>query len=153
MFCGTLAEVRQNIARFGAPAVCDFVPGFFADSLPQVTQPVAFAFLDVDLPASFQDCLRSLWPRLVEGGLIYVDDVGCMDLVQIFFDDGWWQQEIGCKAPGLVGSGCGLPLHPVYSNIGYTRKASPVDATRWQPAPDLAYPTREHKTSKREEPR
>lgn len=141
MFSGALAEVQQNLARFGALAVCDFVPGFFADSLPQITQPVAFAFLDVDLPASFQDCLRVLWPRLVEGGLIYVDDVGCMDVVQLFFDDAWWQWEIGCKAPGLVGSGCGLPLHPVFTNIGYTRKPAPTDATRWRQAPDLYYPT------------
>jgi len=143
MFTGTLAEVQQNIARFGALAVCDFVPGFFADSLPQVTQPVVFAFLDVDLPTSFQDCLRALWPRLAAEGLIYVDDIGCMELVQIFFDDEWWQREIGCNAPGIVGSGCGLPLHPVYSNIGYTRKRSAVDGAqstmRWRRSPHLSY--------------
>jgi hypothetical protein len=145
MFSGALTEVQQNIARFGALDVCDFVPGFFADSLPQVQQPIAFAFLDVDLPASFHDCLRHLWPQLVNDGVIYVDDVGCLDLCQIFFDEAWWQQELGCPAPGLVGAGCGLPLHPVYSNIGYTRKL-PANAIkeasrRWRQAPYLVYPT------------
>lgn len=155
MFSGALAEVQQNIARFGALEVCDFIPGFFADSLHQVRQPIAFAFLDVDLPASFHDCLRHLWPQIVNDGVIYVDDVGCLDLCQIFFDEAWWQRELGCPAPGLVGAGCGLPLHPIYSNIGYTRKL-PTTAIneashRWRKTPYLVYPTESTASPSRQE--
>lgn len=154
MFCGTLAEVQQNIARFGALAVCDFVPGLFADALPQVTQPVVFAFLDVDLRTSFQDCLRVLWPQVVENGLLYVDDVGCLEIVRIFFDDAWWESIIGCRAPGLIGAGCGLPLHPVYSNIGYTRKMTAdltTPATQWRRSAHLLYPDAKPRAHYREE--
>lgn len=146
MFSGALGEVQQNIGRFGALEVCEFIPGFFADSLHQVQQPIAFAFLDVDLPSSFRDCLRQLWPHLIADGALYVDDVGCLDLAQLFFDENWWQRELGCPAPGLVGAGCGLPLHPVYSNVGYTRKLAATTRQQghptWRRAPYLSYPTK-----------
>ncbi len=140
MFAGSLAEVRANITAHGAIEVCRFVPGLFAESLAALDEPIAFAFLDVDLPASFADCLRRIWPLLVSDGAIYIDDVGCMDVARVFFDDGWWRQHLGCPAPGMVGSGCGLPIRPDYSNIGYVRKLPPLEARQWRRHPALYYP-------------
>jgi hypothetical protein len=140
MFAGPLAEVRANITTYGAIEVCRFVPGLFAESLVALAEPVAFAFLDVDLPASFRDCLRTIWPLLVSDGAIYIDDVGCMDVASVFFDHAWWQQQLGCPAPGMVGSGCGLPIRPDASNIGYVRKPAPFEAARWRRHPALHYP-------------
>jgi hypothetical protein len=140
MFYGSLAEVQANVNDLGRLEICDFVPGLFAESLNELNQPLVFAFLDVDLPFSFQDCLRPIWPLLVDNGVIYVDDVGCMNVVKVFFDDGWWQQHLGCPAPGLVGSGCGLPISPRYSNIGYVRKLLTFHPDQWQQDPDLCYP-------------
>lgn len=140
MFCGTLAEVQANIEALGKLHVCVPVPGLFSESLKGLARPIVFAFLDVDLPSSFRDCLSAIWPLLVEGGAIYVDDVGCMNVVSVFFDDLWWQRHLGCPAPGLVGSGCGLPISLHRSNLGYVRKLPPLDPNRWQRDPDLHYP-------------
>lgn len=141
MFTGALDEVRENIGRYGALEVCDFVPGFFADSLHTLRGPIVFAFLDVDLAASTRDCLRGIWPLLVENGLLYCDDAGDLDVVKVYFDDVWWRQNLGCAAPGLVGSGCGLPLRPGFSSLGYTRKVTAFRSEEWRRAPFLHYPS------------
>ena len=140
MFCGRMEEVRENLARHGALSVCDFVPGFFCDSLPAIKDPVVFAFLDVDLESSTRDCLRSLWPLLAEGCAIYCDDAADLDVVKVYFDETWWQDTLNCSAPGLVGSGCGLPLSPRFSTIGYTRKLTRFVESDWRRAPFLDYP-------------
>lgn len=140
MFCGRLEEVRENVKRSGALEVCVFVPGYFSESLKALKDPVAFAFLDVDLVSSTQDCLRHLWPLLIEGREIYTDDAGDLAVVQVFFDDRWWRENLGCPAPGYVGSGCGLPLNPTASSLGYTRKLSQFKADQWARAPHLYYP-------------
>lgn len=137
MFAGGLAEVQATLRAHGRPEVCAFVPGLFAESLRDWDRPVAFAFLDVDLPSSFRDCLRALWPHLAEGGAIYADDVGCMSVAQVFFDEAWWREALGCGAPGLVGSGCGLPISAYASNIGYVRKLPPFSPAGWRRDPDL----------------
>jgi hypothetical protein len=140
MFCGRLDEVRENIRRFGDFQVCDLIPGFFSDSLKALRNPLVFAFLDVDLVSSTQDCLRYIWPLLVEGGAIYTDDAGDMDVVRVFFDEAWWRRNLQCASPGYIGSGCGLPLNPHYSSLGYTRRLSEFRPKQWQKASHLYYP-------------
>jgi O-methyltransferase len=140
MFCGTLEEVQRNVTRFGAPESCTYVRGFFADSLKTLRDPIALAFLDVDLVSSTRECLQYIWPRLVEGSAVYTDDAGDLDVVRVFFDDGWWKATLGCASPGYVGSGCGLPLNPRASSLGYTRKLSHFDPRQWAKASHLFYP-------------
>jgi len=140
MFAGALEEVRHNIERCGDVGVCEFVPGFFAESLPTLREPLVFAFLDVDLVSSTRDCLKYIWPLLVEDGLVYTDDAGDMPVSRVYFDDAWWQDALGCPAPGLVGAGCGLPLNPQASSLGYTRKTTHFDPAKWKRASFLHYP-------------
>lgn len=122
MYTARLEQVKENIARFGDLSVCRFVPGFFSDSLKALTEPLVFAFLDVDLASSVRDCVKHIWPFLVDEGAIYTDDSCDIEVARVWSDDAWWQREIGEKAPGYVGSGCGLPLSPNYSSLGYARK-------------------------------
>jgi hypothetical protein len=122
MYDGSLEEVKDNIAHYGDVSVCQFLPGLFSQSLKMLTDPIVFAFIDVDLAGSMRDCIKNIWPLLVEGGLVYTDDSCDMEVVRVWFDDEWWQQEIGCRAPGYVGSGCGLPLSFAFSSLGYARK-------------------------------
>lgn len=140
MFAGTLEEVQEHVRRFGAPEVCDYIAGFFAESLRALRDPVAFAFVDVDLVDSTRDCLRAIWPLLAEDGLIYTDDAGDLEVVKVYFDEPWWQAELGCPAPGMVGSGCGLPLSPAYSSLGYTRKITAFREEAWRRVGFLHYP-------------
>ena len=122
MYASRLEEVKENITHYGDISVCQFTPGFFSESLKTLTEPIVFAFLDVDLAGSMRDCVKYIWPLLVEGGLVHTDDSCDMEVVRVWFDNEWWQHEIGCRAPGYVGSGCGLPLSPDFSSLGYARK-------------------------------
>jgi len=140
MYCGKLEEVKENIRKVGALEACEFVPGFFSESLKALSRSVVFAFLDVDLVSSTQDCLRYIWPLLVEGGKIYTDDAGDLDVVRVFFDEAWWQENLHCSSPGYVGSGCGLPMNFKYSSLGYTRKLSEFNPEMWRRASHLYYP-------------
>lgn len=122
MYEGRLEEVKANIERCGDLSVCRFLPGFFSESLVGLRDPVAFAFLDVDLASSMRDCLKHIWPLLAEGSAVYTDDSCDMEVVRLWFDEQWWQRELGEHAPGYVGSGCGLPINPDYTPLGYARK-------------------------------
>ena len=140
MFAGNQEEVSANIERFGALEVCEFVSGFFGTSLSHMDSPLVCVFLDVDLEQSTRDCLAHLWPLLVDGAAVYTDDAGDLDVVRVFFDDPWWKETLGCPAPGYVGSGCGLPLNPEHSSLGYARKHVAFRPEEWRRAPFLHYP-------------
>ncbi|MHB1033409.1 MAG: class I SAM-dependent methyltransferase [Pirellulales bacterium] len=123
-------KVQRNIRKFGDIGVCEFVPGLSSESLQALSGSFAFAFLDVKLIDSMKDCLRFIWPLMADGGVIYSNDAAHMDIVHLFFDDSWWQEVLHEPAPGLVGSGCGLPLGPKGSTLSYVRK-SPQPDSRW----------------------
>ena len=146
MFRGTLDEVRANIRDYGALDVCDFVPGLFADTLPALHQPLVCAFLDVDLVSSNETCLRAIWPLLAEHCAVYTDDAGNMAVARLFFHDNWWQANVGCAAPGLIGAGSGLPLMPNWSPLGYARKTSSFDPKQWRRVSYLYYPDEQPET-------
>jgi O-methyltransferase len=126
MYAGGLDEVRANVTRYGRIEQCTFVPGLFADTLPQLKSQFVLAFLDVDLTSSMQDCIGHLWPRLVDGGVVYTDDSCDMEVIRVWFDDAWWRQHLGQRAPGYVGTGCGLPMSVAGSSLGYVRKLADV---------------------------
>jgi O-methyltransferase len=138
MYAGNLEEVRSNIARYGELEACRFVPGFYAESLRELRDPIVFAFLDVDLLTSTQECLKAIWPLLREGGLIYTDDSCDVEVVRIWFDGPWWQQELGEPAPGYVGSGCGL-YSPTLVSLGYARRVTRPEESYGR-VPWLRYP-------------
>ncbi len=122
MYASPLEEVRANITKYGSIKVCQFIEGFYKDSLKQLSSPIAFAFLDVDLASSLRDCIQSIWPLLIDGGKIYTDDSCDMEVVKVWFDETWWLFELGVHAPGYVGSGCGLALSTTFSSLGYATK-------------------------------
>lgn len=124
MYDGTLSEVKKNIREYGYIKSCEFVKGFYDQSLKKLKKPLVFAFLDVDLRVSLQDSVKYIWPLLVEGSYIYTDDSCDMDVVKLWFDENWWKKNLNQKAPGYVGSGCGLPINPDFSSLGYIRKIS-----------------------------
>ena len=132
---GTLAEVRSNIARHGAIDRCSFVPGYFEKTLPQLQQPVALAFCDVDLADSLRTCLKCLWPRLVDGGVLFTHEAIQREIFSVFNDQEWWSEELNCAPPGLVGGGSGIGLYPTDqgyygSCLGYTVKSPQINWAR-----------------------
>ena len=135
MFYGSLENVKENVEKFGDIQSCSFLKGFYSESLVNLKDPIVLAFMDVDLVSSTRDCLKYIWPLLVESGEIITDDAGDLDVVKIFFDDPWWAQNLQTVSPGFVGSGSGLL--PCYPSLGYTKKTSLKNLKK---VPHLYYP-------------
>ena len=113
-YLGTLDEVESNIRRYGAIECCEFVKGWFEDTLPKLDSPILLAFLDVDLEASLHTCVKHIWPTLVDQGYIFTDEAVGINYVALFYSEKWWRKYFNRTPPGLIGAGTGLPLGGYY---------------------------------------
>jgi O-methyltransferase len=113
-YCGTLDEVTRAIRRYGAIECCEFVKGWFQDTLPHLRTPVLLAFLDVDLEASLETCVRHVWPNLTDKGYIFIDEAVGLDYCSLFWSERYWLTHFQRTPPGLIGAGVGLPLGEYY---------------------------------------
>lgn len=104
-YCGSLAEVKSNVETWGVIDVCTFVPGWLEDTLPRFNKEVAIAYIDVDLVSSTKTCIKYLWPLLKTGGLLYSQDGHLPLVIEAINDDGFWENEIGCPKPEIIGLG------------------------------------------------
>ncbi|HEX6280495.1 MAG TPA: TylF/MycF/NovP-related O-methyltransferase [Pyrinomonadaceae bacterium] len=137
-YAGSLEEVKRNITKYGDIDSCVFVQGWFDQTLPEnLKEGVLLAFLDVDLEASLETCVRNIWPRLIDKGYIFIDEPVGVDYCSIFYSEEYWKRYFDRTPPGLIGAGLGLALgeyyigpwseideHPLqHANSGaYTRK-------------------------------
>jgi O-methyltransferase len=117
-YAGSLDEVRSNIQKYGAPECCEFVRGWFKDTLPELRSPVVLAFLDVDLEASLDTCVRYIYPNLTSRGFIFIDEVTGTDYCALFYSERWWKENFNRTPPGLIGAGVGLALGEFYIGPG-----------------------------------
>jgi O-methyltransferase len=116
-----LDVVKNNVARAGGDlSVCEFVKGFFSDSLPQLSLAPAFIFSDADLNSSTRDVLKNLWPKLTPRGRFYTHDANLPELVYGILDPEYWTQEVGMYPPVMFGAGYGCGLFA--GGIGYCEK-------------------------------
>jgi O-methyltransferase len=104
LYAGALAEVTDNVRRYGEVDVCEFRKGWFDDTMPQFAEPIAAAFLDVDLAASTRTCLENLYPLLVPGGVIFSHDGHLPLCIDVFRDESMWRR-IGGPPPVIDGLG------------------------------------------------
>jgi len=105
LFKGGLAEVKNNIETYGESEVCNYVKGYFEDSMSKFTEKIAFAYLDVDLASSTRTCLKYLYPLLSKGGTIMSQDGDFPLVVDVFNDNDFWQNELGIPKPTIEGLG------------------------------------------------
>ncbi len=104
-FCGRLEEVEANVRRYGEFEVCRLVRGWFEQTMPAFREPIALAFLDVDLAQSTRTCLKTLWPVLSPGGVLYSQDGDFPLVIDVFADSSFWEEEVGCARPEIEGLG------------------------------------------------
>jgi len=104
-YCGTLTEVRENVLKYGNLNVCEFIKGWFEDTMPNFKQPIAGIYLDVDLASSTRTCLKYLYPLLEPGGVLYSQDGHLPLVIAIFNDTEYWENEVGCQKPYIEGLG------------------------------------------------
>lgn len=98
-FAGRLEEVRANITEHGEIGQCEFVKGWFDETLPQFRQPIAMIFLDVDLATSTRTCLRYLYPLLQPGCVLYSHDAAFPRVREVFADEPFWRDVVGAPMP------------------------------------------------------
>lgn len=73
----SLEEVRANMAKVGLSERATFVQGKVEDTIPdQVPEQIALLRLDTDWYESTRHELEHLYPRLVDGGVLIIDDYG-----------------------------------------------------------------------------
>lgn len=95
-FAGSLSEVKSNIERYGSIDVCEFIPGWFEQTMPLFNEPIALAYLDVDLASSTRTCLKYLYPLLTEGGIIFSQDGDFPLVIEVLKDESFWRDEVQC---------------------------------------------------------
>lgn len=70
------------------------VKGWFEETLPTFEcEPISLLRLDGDLYNSTYVCLKYLYPKVIKGGLVIIDDwalPGCREAVQDYFSDGYY---------------------------------------------------------------
>ncbi len=75
-----LEDVQASFARLGYEQGVEFVPGFFEDSLGRLSgRRWALVRLDADAYEPTRDALHALYPGLVIGGYLVVDDYGLFE--------------------------------------------------------------------------
>jgi hypothetical protein len=134
-FRGELEEVRHNVTTYGAIRRCQFRKGWFSDTMGDHTEPIVFAFVDVDHQASMHQCMLGLWPHLVDQGYWFIDEYVRLDYCALFFSERYWRTYFDRPPPGLMGAGTGIPVGQYFtgpyrerppmqepSSIGWTRK-------------------------------
>ena len=76
----TQADLHATFTRWSMPAPT-IHPGWFEDTLPSRLPPaVCFAYLDGDFYESIMVSLEHVWPRVVPGGLVLIDDYADTEL-------------------------------------------------------------------------
>jgi len=130
-YCGPLELVKANISKYGAIEACNFVKGYFDKTLPSFNEKVVFSFMDVDLLASLEPCVRRIWPLMRDGSYLFVHEAHHKEIAELFFNREWWKSNLNSEYPGIVGGGSGLGLVPYNggfkSSIGYTIKNPALD--------------------------
>jgi O-methyltransferase len=135
MLKADVETVRGNVRRYGAVERCIFRKGWFKDTLPNHTEPIVLAFLDVDWQASLDACIRHLWPHLTDKGYVFIDEFVLTDYCALFWSERYWKTRFDTTPPGLIGSGSGVGVGSYYlgpfeewnwiqdpTSIAYTRK-------------------------------
>jgi O-methyltransferase len=104
-WAGSLDLVQSNIRKYGRIDVCEFVKGWFEDTMPKFDRHIAIAYIDVDLASSTRTCLKYLFPRLLPGGRIYSQDGHLPLVIDVLKDELFWTAEVGVKKPRMDGLG------------------------------------------------
>lgn len=122
-----LEEVKKNIKKYGCLDVCEFIEGYYEDTMPEFVKGfndgIVFIFLDVDLRKSAEKCVSHLWPFLQKGCNLFTHEAASLKMASLYFDKEWWAKHLNSSPPCLIGAGSGTCFHPSFGTyIGYAIK-------------------------------
>ena len=66
--------VKKKIQKLGLSQILVPVNGYFQDTLPKIDSNFCMALIDCDLSESLTYAAETIWPRLVDKGLLFFDD-------------------------------------------------------------------------------
>lgn len=118
-FTGALEEVKANIKKYGAIEVCEFIEGYFSDTLPGFNKKLVFVYTDVDLRESLKDCLDNLWPHLQDNCYWFTDEAQHEEMAKLFYEKGI--PLVGAGSGICFGSGLGGSIGYAIKNKSYTQ--------------------------------
>jgi len=104
-YAGSLNEVKNNIQKYGKIECCEFIKGWFKDTMPNFKEPICVAYIDVDLESSTKTCLKYLYPLLAPNGIIFSQDGHLPWVIKVLDDDNFWQNEVHSNKPLMKGLG------------------------------------------------
>ena len=127
-YSASLETVKANVERFGEIEVCEFVKGYFDQTLDKIDEEIILVFEDADLRSSVETCIKSLWPKLQPGCCFYCHEPWASQIVELFYCAEFWRDGLSCEPPGFHGSGFGVPLGMAKgSGIGFAKKIEMED--------------------------
>ena len=90
---------------------------------------ISYAFIDVDLSKSIEECLEYVVPRLSPGGMIFMDELADKDNLSTFvkfgfFDPAKFEIRSICGKTGNIKDGATRPED--HHNCGIIKKISPI---------------------------
>ena len=98
-YCGALEEVIANVKTYGEIDVCSFIKGYFKNTCPTFSEPVAVMFCDVDLASSYKDLLQHLWLQVSPGGRVYSQDAHIPLVCDVLQDAYFWRDKCTTEPP------------------------------------------------------
>lgn len=104
-YAASKESVIGNVEKYGEPGLCEFVEGWFEDTMQYFKKPIVLAFIDVDLASSTATCIKHLYPLLQPGGIIFSHDGHRSLVYNLLSDDEYWNVEVGCDRPNIDGLG------------------------------------------------
>ena len=91
-YAAGLEEVRSYVEEFGEIDVCQFFPGWFADTLAgRELPPVRAVYIDCDLVKGTYEVLQSVLPSLADDGLVFSQDYHIPVVKKHLHDPDWWK--------------------------------------------------------------
>lgn len=98
-FIGTEGEVRRNLAEYDCFV---YHRGWIPERFPDVAErSFAFVHVDVDFYEPVRDSLDFFLPRMVDGGIVVLDDYGCIDTPGALRATDEMAARYGCKVAPL----------------------------------------------------
>lgn len=120
---GGMEAVKKVVARYGNIGCCEFVKGYFCDSLQNInTKSIVMVFEDADLASSVEDCILHLWPKLQDSCKFYSHEPWSANVVALFYNKKFWENKLSSEPPGFIGAGHGVIKAGCYTNMGYAKK-------------------------------
>jgi O-methyltransferase len=101
-FAGSLEEVQANVSEYGDASVVTWHKGWFENTMPLFKEKIVLVYIDVDLAESTKTCLKYLFPLLQTGGAIVSQDGDFPLVINVFKDENFWKNEVGCKEMPVI---------------------------------------------------